>query len=138
MSGITVGVPLEVYSLLCCDTSRVMGPSCLCPEGSPTLIPCWILSGETGNVTVTPGHWVLPWFFLHSCCSSRSFRASQAKKDLQAPSGVAMPLCCLYVFPACLFTLAVLVWMLCLGTAFPGMDCVLPGHSLGAQLLREI
>lgn len=57
MSGILVGIPWKCTA--CCVATH---PECWClsPEGSPKLVPCWILAREMGRVAVTPGHRVLP------------------------------------------------------------------------------
>lgn len=105
-----------MYWLFCCDTSRVPVPSHLSPEGSPKLVPCWILAREVGSVAVTPGHRVLPLVLpVHSCCSSSSQAFfSEHPRQRSAGTFCLWPLwCCLYVFHACLLTLAVL------GHSFP-------------------
>lgn len=142
MSGITVGIP---WKYIACSAATC--PDSRCRPASPLRAhsKCWILAREMGNVTVTPDHWVLHLVLLAQLLFQRSwglpFRASQAKTCRHLLVWPC-PSRCLYVFPACLFTLAVVVWMLCLATAFPGREGLcplwaLPGSSAPAGDLKH-
>lgn len=114
MGDITVGNVLVVL------LRHIQSPGAIppLPRGfHPSLSPAgsWL---ERWEVLLSPlAIGFCPWFFLCTAAVPAdlgpSFRSIPGK-GLQAPSGVAMPLwCCLYVFPACLLTLAVL------GYSFP-------------------
>lgn len=83
MSDITVGNVLVVL------LRHIQSPGAIppLPEGSPKLVPCWILAREVGSVAVAPGHRVLPLVLpVHSCCSSRS-RAFFSEHPRQRSAG---------------------------------------------------